>query len=137
VRERTIVRDRTERRPNVSHKFPTLGAPPETHARADRRFAQFSAIHPIWHGACKASHKPADAPLVRFKGRHSHVRQLAARQRSDRPRPSARLSEPPFFSRRLSVTFATSTHKLFGAVSALFASLLLVSAAIGPVLPLA
>jgi hypothetical protein len=35
------------------------------------------------------------------------------------------------------MTFATSTHKLFGAVSALFASMLLVSAAIGPVIPIA
>jgi hypothetical protein len=35
------------------------------------------------------------------------------------------------------MTIANSTQKLFGAVSALFASMLLVSAAIGPVLPIA
>jgi hypothetical protein len=35
------------------------------------------------------------------------------------------------------MTFANPTHKLFASVSALFASLLLVSAAIGPVFPIA
>jgi hypothetical protein len=66
------------------------------------------------------------------------VRQLAARFRRHGPRPADRLSHPnQLNSKEKTMTFANPTHKLFASVSALFASLLLVSAAIGPVLPIA